>query len=274
MTEQTPEVQNLYFKKSFHFFTYKQCNNIPHLNIKRGDHLRQNVPSGPAGIGYGGVLILIYSCMTYIIILSWSLLYLVFSFSSQLPWATCNNYWNSGTTDRAAIFMNSPSVVPLMNISLSEYCFRGQNDTSDGSNKTNTTSAATEFWEYVDELIQLLIRFKISNSCHYLFPARRRVLAISGGIEEIGSVRWDILLCLMVMWVICYFCIWKGVKSTGKVLRRYLKRTCALLGHLIVTVFLGSVFHCYLALRDVACSLDPWPYSSWGCGRSEILSPA
>lgn len=37
--------------------------------------------------------------------------------------------------------------------SLSEFCFPGQNDTSDWSNKTNATSAATEFWEYVDESI-------------------------------------------------------------------------------------------------------------------------
>ncbi|MEQ2197348.1 hypothetical protein XENOCAPTIV_028064 [Xenoophorus captivus] len=50
------------------------------------------------GIGFGGQLILLYSCMTYIIILSWALLYLVFSFSSQLPWASCNNYWNTGRT--------------------------------------------------------------------------------------------------------------------------------------------------------------------------------
>ncbi|XP_064157993.1 sodium- and chloride-dependent GABA transporter 2-like isoform X2 [Anguilla rostrata] len=56
----------------------------------------------------------------------------------------------------------------------------------------NSSSAATEFWE-------------------------RRVLAISGGIEEVGSLRWEVLLCLIIMWVICYFCIWKGVKSTGKV---------------------------------------------------------
>ena len=46
---------------------------------------------------------------------------------------------------------------------------------------------------------------------------RRRVLAISGGIEEVGSIRWDVTLCLVVMWVVCYFCVWKGVKSTGKV---------------------------------------------------------
>lgn len=37
-------------------------------------------------------------------------------------------------------------------MSLSEFCFSGQNDTSDQNNQTNMTSAATEFWEYVDEL--------------------------------------------------------------------------------------------------------------------------
>ncbi|XP_026223752.1 sodium- and chloride-dependent GABA transporter 2-like isoform X1 [Anabas testudineus] len=122
------------------------------------------------GIGYGGQLILVYSCMTYIIILAWALLYLVFSFSPQLPWASCNNYWN--TDDCVALST--------------------RNKTFEWRNQTNSTSAATEFWE-------------------------RRVLSISGGIEEIGSIRWEILLCLIVMWVICYFCIWKGVKSTGKV---------------------------------------------------------
>ncbi|XP_078022930.1 sodium- and chloride-dependent GABA transporter 2-like [Epinephelus lanceolatus] len=100
------------------------------------------------GIGYCGQLILFYSCMTNIIILSWALLYLVFSFSSQLPWASCNNYWS---TDDCIDFS-------------------AQNKTSEWTNQTNTTSAATEFWE-------------------------RRVLAISGGIEEIGSFRWEVLLC-------------------------------------------------------------------------------
>ncbi|KAE8295536.1 Sodium- and chloride-dependent GABA transporter 2 [Larimichthys crocea] len=122
------------------------------------------------GIGYGGQVILLYTCMTYIILLSWALLYLVFSFSPQLPWATCNNYWN---TDDCVDFTT-------------------RNNTFEWTNQTDTTSAATEFWE-------------------------RRVLAISGGIEQIGSIRWEVLLCLIVMWIICYFCIWKGVRSTGKV---------------------------------------------------------
>nr|XP_020444934.1 sodium- and chloride-dependent GABA transporter 2-like [Monopterus albus] len=40
---------------------------------------------------------------------------------------------------------------------------------------------------------------------------------MSGGIEELGSVRWELALCLLISWVFCYFSIWKGVRSSGKV---------------------------------------------------------
>uniref|UniRef100_A0A8C7YX04 Transporter n=1 Tax=Oryzias sinensis TaxID=183150 RepID=A0A8C7YX04_9TELE len=60
------------------------------------------------------------------------------------------------------------------------------------ANASNFTSPVTEFWEH-------------------------NVLGISSGIEEIGAVKWDLALCLLLVWVICFFCIWKGVKSTGKV---------------------------------------------------------
>ncbi|XP_039670614.1 sodium- and chloride-dependent GABA transporter 3-like [Perca fluviatilis] len=46
---------------------------------------------------------------------------------------------------------------------------------------------------------------------------KRRVLGVSGGIEELGSVRWELALCLLACWVICYLSIWKGVRSSGKV---------------------------------------------------------
>ncbi|KAF7654218.1 hypothetical protein LDENG_00072580 [Lucifuga dentata] len=49
------------------------------------------------------------------------------------------------------------------------------------------------------------------------FSLRRRVLGMSAGIEELGSVRWELALCLLACWVFCYFCIWKGVRSSGKV---------------------------------------------------------
>lgn len=49
---------------------------------------------------------------------------------------------------------------------------------------------------------------------------RRRVLGLSAGIEEMGDIRWDLAGCLLLSWVICYFCIWKGVKSAGKVSKK------------------------------------------------------
>nr|XP_033808373.1 sodium- and chloride-dependent betaine transporter isoform X1 [Geotrypetes seraphini] len=57
---------------------------------------------------------------------------------------------------------------------------------------TNATSPVIEFWE-------------------------NRVLGLTDGIHNLGTVRWELALCLLLAWVICYFCIWKGVKSTGKV---------------------------------------------------------
>uniref|UniRef100_A0AAX7TVU3 Transporter n=1 Tax=Astatotilapia calliptera TaxID=8154 RepID=A0AAX7TVU3_ASTCA len=45
----------------------------------------------------------------------------------------------------------------------------------------------------------------------------RRVLKISDGIEHMGGMRWELAMCLALAWFICYFCIWKGPKSTGKV---------------------------------------------------------
>ncbi|KAI3374653.1 hypothetical protein L3Q82_021224, partial [Scortum barcoo] len=124
------------------------------------------------GIGFGELMISL-CCFIYILIEAWALFYLVFSFSSELPWATCENSWNTARC-------------------LGLQTFKSFNGTANPANQTNTTSAAVEFWE-------------------------RRVLAMSGGIEELGSVRWELALCLLASWVFCYFSIWKGVRSSGKV---------------------------------------------------------
>ncbi|XP_068195991.1 sodium- and chloride-dependent GABA transporter 3-like [Antennarius striatus] len=130
----------------------------------------------PLAVGIGcGLLVMKCYDFSYIIIEVWALFYLVFSFRAQIPWATCNNTWNTANClDLQGL--DSPSV----NLTVNRMMLK------------NTTSAAVEFWE-------------------------RRMLGMSGGIEELGSVRWELALCLLVAWTFCYFCIWKGVRSSGKV---------------------------------------------------------
>uniref|UniRef100_A0A672P5T8 Solute carrier family 6 member 22, tandem duplicate 2 n=1 Tax=Sinocyclocheilus grahami TaxID=75366 RepID=A0A672P5T8_SINGR len=110
------------------------------------------------GLGYGSQVVVLYTGVYYIIILAWAFLYLFSSFSSELPWASCNNYWNTELSKS-----NNTEYTP-----------------------EKSTSPVIEFWE-------------------------RRILGLSEGIEQIGNVRWDLALCLLLAWIICYFCVWKGV---------------------------------------------------------------
>uniref|UniRef100_A0A8B9TR34 Transporter n=1 Tax=Anas platyrhynchos TaxID=8839 RepID=A0A8B9TR34_ANAPL len=47
----------------------------------------------------------------------------------------------------------------------------------------------------------------------------RKVLEIqkSGGLYDVGGIRWQLLLCLFLIFTIVYFSLWKGVKTSGKV---------------------------------------------------------
>ncbi|XP_071348493.1 sodium- and chloride-dependent betaine transporter-like [Trachinotus anak] len=102
------------------------------------------------GIGFGQ-LIMSLCAFIYILIEAWALLYLVFSFRSQLPWASCENTWNTGKTLGLSLQgPNSLSSSPQWNLSLfpnSAQCLSLQTSTNVTANQTNTTSAAIEFWE-------------------------------------------------------------------------------------------------------------------------------
>lgn len=45
----------------------------------------------------------------------------------------------------------------------------------------------------------------------------REALDISQGIDESDGIKWKMLLCLIFAWIVIYACIWKGIKSSGKV---------------------------------------------------------
>lgn len=121
-----------------------------------------------AGAGVGTVIISFLLSTYYNVILAWAMFYLLSSFQQDLPWTSCDNWWNS------------------------ELCF---NPVDGSRNATNLTRRVTSNQEYFD----------------------RRVLGMTAGIEEMGSLRLELLGLLLLAWVIVYFCLWRGVKLTGRV---------------------------------------------------------
>lgn len=73
------------------------------------------------------------------------------------------------------------------------------------------------FSDYLNASSLTPLRASERLTSKHSFHHRRNVLSISDGIEDVGHIKWDLALCLLAVWVICFFCIWKGVKSTGKV---------------------------------------------------------
>lgn len=132
------------------------------------------------GVGVGSIVALFLLNIYYIVILAWALLYLIFSFQSPLPWSTCGNKWNSISC--MTISKNNETMRAL-----SSYA-SNQMNASQNSRRYDST---VEFWE-------------------------NRILQITDGIDSPGGLQWELAFCLAVVWVICFFCIWKGIKSTGR----------------------------------------------------------
>lgn len=61
----------------------------------------------------------------------------------------------------------------------------------------------------------LLLRSKKINVQKTSF--RNNMLQISSGLYETGKLNWKLTGCLILAWLLVYFCIWKGIRTTGKV---------------------------------------------------------
>uniref|UniRef100_A0A2H1WLW5 SFRICE_003922 n=1 Tax=Spodoptera frugiperda TaxID=7108 RepID=A0A2H1WLW5_SPOFR len=138
------------------------------------------------GIGYAVVLIAFYVDFYYNVIIAWALRFFFASFTTMLPWTNCDNEWNT------------PACRPFEAIWEASNRTRLRNNSSSGSiappPTTPFTSAASEYFN-------------------------RAILELQGseGLHDLGAIKWDMALCLLAVYIICYFSLWKGISTSGKV---------------------------------------------------------
>ncbi|XP_049816938.1 sodium-dependent noradrenaline transporter-like [Aethina tumida] len=132
------------------------------------------------GVGYCAVLVAFYVSFYYNVILAWALYFLGSSISSELPWMHCNNTWNTDKCWESMLSGHNETkkLLPILN----------------ETTKHSRHTPASEFFH-------------------------RAVLEMqwSDGLHEMGYPKWQLVVCLLLIYGMLYISLFKGVKSSGKV---------------------------------------------------------
>ncbi|XP_071114841.1 sodium- and chloride-dependent neutral and basic amino acid transporter B(0+)-like [Haliotis cracherodii] len=172
--------------------------------------LGQFTSSGPAtcwkfaqlfrGIGLGMVIVSSLVAVYYNMIIGWAFYYLFASFTSKLPWSECGDWSSAYCLDR----------LPLM-----ENCtMRNWTATVNGTCLNGNGTLMALYNETLSKET-MGIKRKLPSE-EYL----NNVVLGSGfsdGIGDLGPVRWQLVLCLLLAWIFVAATLSKGVKSSGKV---------------------------------------------------------
>lgn len=131
------------------------------------------------GLGFAMVITNMTVALYYCVIISWALYYLFASMQSPLPWSSCGNWYNT------------------------KYCIDSET-LANFTGQENVTIANETF-----------TRYQIKSPAEEYYY--HQVLRISSGIDETGSIVWQLMLCLLLCWVIVFFVLIRGISSLGKV---------------------------------------------------------
>ncbi|XP_051877851.1 sodium- and chloride-dependent neutral and basic amino acid transporter B(0+)-like isoform X2 [Pristis pectinata] len=147
------------------------------------------------GVGITMVLVISLTDISYCCIIAYSLFYLFASFQSPLPWADCFSWWGA---DENCSRMPKDS---MCNLTLGNGYFEIMNTTWLHANKT--CSSGSEIY------------------VHHQSPSEqywdKAVLRRSSSMDDTGKIIWYLAFCLLLAWLIIGAALFKGIKSSGKV---------------------------------------------------------
>ncbi|KAL7673665.1 hypothetical protein ACOME3_008518 [Neoechinorhynchus agilis] len=133
--------------------------------------------------------------MYYNTIISWAVYYFFSSFRSEVPWKRCGHEWNSQCCLDADVAMYST--------------------------RNNISDSAISQSELIP-LVNWTKQIQMPNCSKYILSTteffQKQVQAIGpqNNFSNLGHLKWELCLCLLFVFVLTYFALWKGVKSSGK----------------------------------------------------------
>ncbi|XP_055334444.1 sodium-dependent proline transporter-like isoform X2 [Paramacrobiotus metropolitanus] len=148
------------------------------------------------GIGYAMVIASLLITLYYNVLIGWGIFFLFDSFRSEVPFQFCNSTWNT------------------------EHCYRKEDDDAcTGENSTNLFYNQTCFNE--TEALFHNVTQELINQIHRVLPSEEyfkyNVLGLSDGISCWGELRWENAVCLGASWTLMVICLFKGIKTSGKI---------------------------------------------------------
>ncbi|XP_041365129.1 sodium- and chloride-dependent glycine transporter 1-like [Gigantopelta aegis] len=147
------------------------------------------------GLGYGMIAVSALVSLYYTVIIAWAILYMFTSFTSELPWQRCHKPW---ATKNCYSYQDADECQSVNgSFYFKTVCYNASmvvenNMTAITHSQVDRHAPAQDFFE-------------------------RHILTITEGIHEIGTVKWQIALCLLFAWSLTFLALSRGVKSVGKV---------------------------------------------------------
>ncbi|KAG2464382.1 S6A14 protein, partial [Polypterus senegalus] len=149
----------------------------------------------PRHVGVGVTMVLVSTLVAiyYNCIIGYSIYYLFASFQFPLPWSDCFEWSDENCSKQPKEYCNITSANGSF-VLVNSTWLNDNNATCEGSNifSISVQSPSEQYWDKV---------------------ALRR----SSGLDESGGVIWHLALCLLLAWIIVGAALFKGIKSSGKV---------------------------------------------------------
>lgn len=153
------------------------------------------------GLGFSMVIASFYLCVYYNMIISYSIYFLFYTFENPLPWSKCDPIWKSiNCTDDFENFVIRCDQADM---------YRDPNGLCYSYSSLDRQSIG--WW---DKEKRLEFQKPVLPSQDFFYV---NILQKSDGLENSSGLVWQLVLTLFLAWVIVFLCMFKGIKSSGKV---------------------------------------------------------